>query len=638
MVKRYNNFFGSETGGGEEASSTVGSPDFTEATVVRSGLRSLKLPGATTAAQAQFAVQASNPPVDGGGNYAVGFAVRFTDTTPTSTQRFWVFRRNNDASSIARLELTTSGNVEVQDDGGAVVDTITAPFTVNTWHFIEMYIVTGASGTIDVWIDGTQKTTAASGSFDENTPHHHRFTGSATAGEDTYIDDWYIRSGCTASTDRLGDAEVIGPYQGVGSPTTNLTPDSGAWTDLGDLPLNETTEAAWTTNTGAGGYVQTDGSSRAGPSGDGRIDGDDNIKSSKHVYRLKQGTGQTRAMRKSFGNSTDGINTQNASLTTAYADYYVISEAGMATGQPLSTEYIRHGFEKSAGGGKDLLCAEIWSMLLHVPAAGGVSVTPPQGDLALSTAAPTVVRTDNHAVDVPAADLSLSTTAPGLSVGLNLNVPAADLALSSPAPSINLTANISIDVLAADLSLSSAAPTADVTTGISIPVPAADLALSAFVPSVAVTADVTITVPGTNLVFTTTAPAVSAGGSVNITVPVVDLTLSTVGPAVQQTEHIAIDVPGAALVLSTVAPQVARTANITVQVPAADLALSAIAPSLTRTEHWSITVPVAAMALSSAAPGVAVGVETVPPFTAALTSTGPGAILTDTGPGATGNT
>ena len=98
------------------------------------------------------------------------------------------------------------------------------------------------------------------------------------------------------------------------------------------------------------------------------------IKGAKYIYNLKRGNGSGTSMRYIFGNTGDGETSSadiEATLTTAYQIVEELSEAAGVV--PLSSEDFSFGI--SAGtddtGGRSIFAADIWAMLLHVPAAGG---------------------------------------------------------------------------------------------------------------------------------------------------------------------------------------------------------------------------------------------------------------------------
>ena len=222
MVLTINNLTGFETGGLEETSSTFGSPDATEATVVRSGIRSLKLPGA--ASPAQVFIPFNTPVTSAGDNYICGFAVRFTDITPTSTTPFWAGVFTTISNITLKIEATT-GDLLLFDRDDLEIASEAAPFTVNTWHYIEVYWFENATtGLAEVFLDGNSIMSVTSQDFRAGVAETYGFTGTVDSGEDIYFDDIYMMTGATAASNRLGDAEVFAYQNDAGA---TATPDGG---------------------------------------------------------------------------------------------------------------------------------------------------------------------------------------------------------------------------------------------------------------------------------------------------------------------------------------------------------------------------------------------------------------------------
>ena len=367
MALTVNNYFGSETGGGEEASAVSGSADFDQTTVVRSGSRAVAMVGASTI---QFTIDIDDGVASAGDDHIVGFGFHSTDLSPGTATRLFT---SNDQG--IRLSLDTNGDVLVQQGVGNTVATVLSPFTVDTWHYIELYWQNLDSGNVELFIDDSS---VASGTDDfrggaDVTGYVFRGPGS---GDGTYyFDDCYILTGATAASDRLGDAEVF-MYQNTAEDATDQgdTLADGTWALVSETPLNEGTanDAQYVDTGNLTGSTICDEGTRSGPSGDANVDGDSNIKAAKFVGRFKRSTGGGREHKFLHGNSGDGVTASaDMGLSTAYATKMIVSEA--AAIMPLSTESFQHGFSKSATAGQDIFCGDIWAMLLHVPSAGGAS-------------------------------------------------------------------------------------------------------------------------------------------------------------------------------------------------------------------------------------------------------------------------
>lgn len=383
------NYGGAETGGGEEAHGTVGSPSI-QSSVVRSGSYAVEFAAAATPARVIF-VKAASSGADGdalSNGIVVGLGFRLSDKTPNTAYDFlWV--DGSAGSQHIRLRLLTNGDVELRDAGNTAVATITDPFSVDTWHFVELYFERADSAPAKVWIDDIEKASVTGQDFQNGTAAASRINlqGPGLLGGTVYIDDLYILEGA-ADGDRYGDAEVFA-YQKTdgGSAELGDALGVGTWALLSETPLDETRPGNVGEYTAAGakaGAMRTSTGTRAGPSGDANIDGDANIKAMKGVYRLARtgGTATTHKIR--MGNSGDGsanyLETV-VSLTASAATYEHLSESGLVV--PLAAEWCEIGMSKSAGG-RDIIGGEMWAMLLHVPDAAPAG--PQVGSLALTGA------------------------------------------------------------------------------------------------------------------------------------------------------------------------------------------------------------------------------------------------------------
>ena len=375
MVLTLNTFVGFETGGLEESSAVTGSPDATEATIVRSGIRALKLPHS---GQHIFDIQPFSSVADAGTGYVAGFAFQTNDTTPNSGHALF---RAEDTGVMFSLVWESDGDFSLTDNTGGTIGTATTPFTNNVWHYIEVYFQHSATASIEVFIDGTSVIGPAtnqdllgSGTFDTI----RFFQQAANTTSDAYIDDVYLLSGATAASDRLGDAEVFG-YQTGHATATDLgaTLASGEWNDTADTPAFQEFDASAASLAGAVSSIartdMNDANARGqgpGPNGDSNIDGDSNIKGAKYIFNLKRSNGSGTSMGYLYGNSGDGSTSSGnieSQLGTSYTRFEEVSEAAGVV--PLSSEYLQIGLEAGTTdtGGREIFCSEAWAMLLHVP-------------------------------------------------------------------------------------------------------------------------------------------------------------------------------------------------------------------------------------------------------------------------------
>jgi hypothetical protein len=264
--------------------------------------------------------------------------------------------------------------------------------------------------------------------------------------------------------------------------------------------------------------------------------------------------------------------------------------------------------------------------------ATGTNLSPAQGNLTLSTTAPTAARTDHHFRTPAAGNLTLSTTAPTASQNINRNPAFANLALSTTAPTVVQTTSENKSPASANLVLSTTAPTLAQTTSENKSPAAANLVLSATAPTV--TQNINRNPAAANLVLSTTAPTreVSGENSFNLSPATANLVLSTAAPSLVQTTNENKSPAAANLVLSTTAPTAAQTTSENKSPAAANLVLSTTAPSLVQTTSENKSPASANLVLSTTAPTVDVGSGAVKtPATAQLTlsTTAPTLVVSD---------
>ena len=375
MALQVNNFTGFETGDTLEALSIAGSPTF-PITDVRSGGRKLFL----DVGSEKYTLPWVDNVTDAGGDYIIGFAVKFASTSSDPTAFATVSDTNG---SIIEINVDNNNSIVVESQG---VDQITSSEEVigtSSYHYIEVYFQHSDSGNAELFIDGVSQGTATAqdfsrgGSLDSTVGLLFNHDGS----NDISIDDVYILSGASSASDAFGDAEVF-PYQNTAEDATDQgdTLADGTWALVSETPLNEGTsnDAQYVDTGNLTGSTICDEGTRAGPSGDANVDGDSNIKAAKWIGRFKRGAGGGRTHNFYGGNDGAGANhatwiasndakTLAMSLDTVYATFTMLSES---TEVPSSTEDFQYGFSKSATGGQDIFCGDIWAMLLHVPSTG----------------------------------------------------------------------------------------------------------------------------------------------------------------------------------------------------------------------------------------------------------------------------
>lgn len=371
MALQINNFTGFETQGNEEAAATTGSPSY-PTTGQRSGNSNLRFTGA----DAYVLPWVANVS-DAGANYIFRFAFKI-DTSIGSL----CFILDDTGSAIFDVRIVTGGNLTIRDANASDLDTSSATYNDGSWHTVTVYAaLNSASADWEWFIDGTSEGSGSGADLTDGNAFGSsssgiQFQGSSGITKD--FDDVYILSGATAASDRLSDCEVFGYQNGAGNTATpdgglsgvgtsgGDALDTGTWDIIDDTPRTGTDSAQYTA--AGAGSVDTDHSTRGGPSGDSNVDGDSNIKAIKGVWRLERnnGAGTTHSIGMGDSGDTD-VAATTVSLNTAEETFEWLRETNL----PTASQFIRQGFGRGSGG-RDILCHEMWAMVLHVPSAGGV--------------------------------------------------------------------------------------------------------------------------------------------------------------------------------------------------------------------------------------------------------------------------
>ena len=208
------NLCGFETGDLKESSTTSGSPDATEAIIVRSGIRSLQMPAAVTPhtfdlLRADFTL----------GGHATGFAFYTTDKTPSSRTLLFSFI----GAGPQAIYLATSGNIQVDSDEGTQRFDISDPLTENTWHYIVLWTDGASPGDAELFIDGDSVGTVANTGDWTPGGNTARFSGPGSGDGTYYFDDYRSDGGISTAAAAFKNCEVFG-YQSGANTTRTGTP------------------------------------------------------------------------------------------------------------------------------------------------------------------------------------------------------------------------------------------------------------------------------------------------------------------------------------------------------------------------------------------------------------------------------
>jgi hypothetical protein len=372
----FNNFWGAETGGMEEATSYTGASAVSSP--VKSGNYAYLVDDTT-----EFTVSPFESVASGGTGCILGFNVRFASasTDSGSTNNVMVRVAEDILGTLSLVQPIGSKNIQIRAaDGSTVIRTLTDPFPdADTDYFVELYFENLNSGDSEIFINGVSWGADSGSDFlaSSGDPLDSvKFGGLERASSNnTYYDDIYFISGANAASDRLGACEVFA-YLGETASPPSVTADwikgsdgdlnSGTWENTQEIPFNESNVGVYSDTTARAGGLDTSKSGSAGPSGDSNIDGDSNIRAMKGLWRMKRSGGSGAVHYGLMGNTgsnvTDSDRSADLDPTNSYVTYYDIRDDNL----PLSTEYGRIGIEKD-GGGQDFDCADMLFQILHVP-------------------------------------------------------------------------------------------------------------------------------------------------------------------------------------------------------------------------------------------------------------------------------
>jgi hypothetical protein len=240
-----------------------------------------------------------------------------------------------------------------------------------------------------------------------------------------------------------------------------------------------------------------------------------------------------------------------------------------------------------------------------IPAAGGVTVTPPTLALTTATFAPVVAATANVVLTPTTLALTSTGFAPTVTVTANVAVTPPTLALvtSAFAPTVSVSANVAATPATLALTLTAFAPTVGTTANVATTPTTAALTLSAFAPTVSSTSSQVVTPATLALTTTTFAPTVSATANVTVTPPTLTLVTTGFAPIVTAASGLTVTPPTLSLATATFAPTVTATANVTATPATLPITLSAFAPSVSVSSPGGGSSPFRSRLISGSMPG-----------------------------------
>lgn len=240
------------------------------------------------------------------------------------------------------------------------------------------------------------------------------------------------------------------------------------------------------------------------------------------------------------------------------------------------------------------------------PAAGGITLTPGVGAIAVAGLAPAVVRTAHHfpkpgvgAIAVAGLAPTVSTTAhhfPAPGVGA--------VVFAGLAPTVSISENQTVQPGVGAITVSGLAP-AVVQTANHFPAPGAgSIVFTGLAPTVEQTAHHTIT-PGVGAVtITGLAPTVLTGDNQVVQPGVGAITFAGLAPTVSVTEHHTVAPGAGGIVIAGLAPTVVVTAHHFVSPGVGAVVFNGLAPDVQVTDGGTVFPGVGAIVITGLAPTV----------------------------------
>lgn len=304
----------------------------------------------------------------------ITFFVRFTSGFAGGTDSS--FMRAYDGTPTCRFDLNASETVDFYLDGqiGTSQDLVTA----DTWHRVDVlltqYNLTHAS-TMVYW-DGAEVTNwtttrtrdwyKSGQMLDSNEQWNHvRFVASAAGAFQVRFDDLVVMLGDENMTmaDRLSDFEIRN-YQNTAEDATDQgsTLDSGTWANAGEVPVNDTNYARYTT-AGAIGFARFDEGSRLGPNR--------NLEAIKYLWRMRKPSTVAQTDKwlrygKYDGVSTDTYHDRGVQPGTAWEIRQIQGNLTAGVAPMAAGEYAIMGHGVAATGGEGMDIGDMFALALFL--------------------------------------------------------------------------------------------------------------------------------------------------------------------------------------------------------------------------------------------------------------------------------
>ena len=385
-------FEGFEIGGLELADFTEGSPSILGSIASpagRSGAFALRMnPAATQEVYrgwAGFGSGGTGSISHGGADFHLyGWAVRFSNLAPGTEYAFAEIRRHFTApNNGVHFYLETNGDIRLEDLGLTTIHTETAPFSVDTWHYMEMSARNNNSSNFEIWIDGVSVKTGSAANMGNSSGNSAGFQmmGAGSGDGNVDFDDTYLVEHTSAlEGNNLGPSEVFayqvpgGFFSATGLTTNDSAPNIGSpdnsWAHADQTPLDSTEWLGFGLNPSDGAlrFIQpsTGDGFGLGPFS-GIYDVDDTIQGTMWLGVYQRGSGGGAGNHDMwYGQGAQSpINSFNMDVIANNSDTFRAIVSEDAGPVPLANESFAMGAGTRAA--QDIEIREMWAFLLHTP-------------------------------------------------------------------------------------------------------------------------------------------------------------------------------------------------------------------------------------------------------------------------------
>lgn len=377
MAFTFNNFFSFETGGPEELR-TAGAHTYTPAF----GTSYIE-----NSVNGSFTISPFDYVTDAVLKQCIGFGWEANKSDTGSETRQILIAHEDESDSLRVMYLTARFNGDadtiefyIRDANDTLIAGPSSTFSFNTRYFLEIVWENVASGSIELFVDGTSILSGTSKDLtDGGNLTYYRLARGPVAALTTRFYAGYMASGLTSITERLSNS-TIAPYFEVhgyqnskasatpdaglrGNAATNL--DAGQWINAADTPVDETTVLSYD-GSAEYGVVSMDAFGS-------EINNSSDIIAMKGFWDAEYTGGGGAAHFIGMGDTGDGDSAPNQSvtLTTTPTMYPWFRTSDL----PSKSQTLRQGVANE--GGRNLDFFEMWVMIATAPTttvAGPTSV------------------------------------------------------------------------------------------------------------------------------------------------------------------------------------------------------------------------------------------------------------------------